>query len=179
MTTSEPVFDTLFENNGPHRPLPGDRPVDRARRHGRSDGDAIVFVGRHGRRRALGRGRQWDRRNRFFNTLFKQNDDGLFSELTSPFPPPVVPDAVNCLQWIDFDRDNDLDLLMVRNLGYSFVLLNNNGQFDDTIVLDGGPNWDASGGSAFDYDLDGYPDIVFATDKDGSEPRLWKKPPGN
>jgi M6 family metalloprotease-like protein len=106
--------------------------------------------------------------------LFEENTDGSFSEVNHPFPASVDPSLVNSLQWVDFDRDNDLDLLMVRSEGPSYVLLNDSGELTDSVILTGGAAWSAAAGSAFDYNLDGYPDVAMANGKDELEPRLWQ-----
>lgn len=106
--------------------------------------------------------------------LFEENSDGSFSEVNRAFPASVDPSLVNSLQWVDFDRDNDLDLLMVRSEGPSYVLLNDSGELTDSITLTGGASWSAAAGSAFDYNLDGYPDVAMANGKDELEPLLWQ-----
>lgn len=171
---AEPLFDTLFENRGSAATFrevgqavglvePGAAGVTTSAAWADMDGDGYweVAVGGFG-------GSGTDTR------LFQENPDGSFSEVNSPFPVPVDPSSVNSLQWLDFDRDNDLDLLMVRNLGPSYVLLNDDGQLTSSVTLTGGTAWRATAGIAFDYNLDGYPDVAMANGKDELEPRLWQ-----
>jgi len=169
-----PLYDTLFENRGSSATFrevgqvvglvePSAAGVTTSAAWADMDGDGYweVAVGGFG-------GSDADTR------LFQENSDGSFSEVSSPFPVPVDPSLVNSLQWLDFDRDNDLDLLMVRRTGPSFLLLNDDGQLTSSVTLTGGTAWSATAGIAFDYNLDGYPDVAMANGKDELEPRLWQ-----
>jgi len=106
--------------------------------------------------------------------LFQEVPLGDYWEDGRAFPSAVDQSQVNSLQWVDFDRDNDLDLLMIRNENNSYALLNNNGQLNDCITLPGDLSWRATAGNAFDFDLDGYPDVAMANGQDGLEARLWQ-----
>jgi len=172
--TLAPRFDTLFENRGSGATFrevgqavglvdPNLPSVTLSAAWADMDGDGYweVAVGGFGGNAANTR-------------LFQENPDGSFSEVNRPFPTSVDPGLVNSLQWIDFDRDNDLDLLMVRSEGPSYVLLNDNGGLTDNVTLTGGASWSAAAGSAFDYNLDGFPDVAMANREDALEPRLWQ-----
>ncbi len=169
-----PLFDTLFENRGANATFrevgrlvglvdPTAAGVTMSVAWADMDGDGSweVAIGGFG-------GAGADTR------LYQENADGSFSKMYRPFPMSVDPGLVNSLQWVDFDRDNDLDLLMVRSEGHSYVLLNDNGLFNSAVTLPGGGSWSAAAGRAFDYNLDGFPDVAMANGSDEAEPHLWQ-----
>jgi len=103
--------------------------------------------------------------------LYIENAEGLY--IIGPRLPDIVyNDRVVGLQWVDFDRDDDLDLLVVGSGLRSYVVLNSQGSFNDVIVLSGEGGWSGTSGVAQDFNLDGYPDILLGNRASTTEPRL-------
>ena len=116
-------------------------------------------------------------------SVFEEVGGGVFAENAGALPAGISTGSVSGLQAVDFDRDNDLDLVFGRTSQTSYVLENVSAdtlaEFSSAIALDGGAGWEAAGCSIVDYDLNGWPDVLLPNRADGHEPQLWANLSGN
>ena len=117
-------------------------------------------------------------RNEANNSLYKNNGNGKFTEITTG---AIVNDAGNSVgaSWGDYDNDGDLDLFVANAGNENNFLYQNNGNGSFTkitggpVVSDGGH----SHGSAWaDYDNDGDLDLFVAND---GQPNFMYRNDGN
>ena len=104
----------------------------------------------------------FDRREREFNVLYRNNGNGTFSDTT-------VEAGVAGHGWggdvaaFDFDEDGDQDLFVTNMFGMSQLYRNGQGHFDDvTNEVLGRTSMGAIGCKAFDFDDDGRLDLLIA-----------------
>ena len=115
--------------------------------------------------------------------VFRQVAVDSFAIVAGALPSELPAGSVQALRLADLDRDNDLDLLVVRagmeigDVGYeisfapSYVCYNDGGEFVSAEALP------TSGeavieGYPLDYDLDGWMDILLPNTADASRPAL-------
>jgi len=117
-----------------------------------NDGDQDLFVANDG----------WD-----INFLYRNDGSGNFTRVTSD-PLTTEPMETRSASWCDFDRDNDLDLLLV-NSGQANCLYRNDGnnqfvRLDESRIHESN---DHSRGSAWaDFDNDGDMDVFISNRKE-------------
>jgi predicted outer membrane repeat protein len=96
------------------------------------------------------------------NHIFRNDGDGVFSDVTEPNMPPYGADAY-VAAWGDFDNDGDLDLVRPHRVGGADELWENQG--GDVFVPVSGSGLTGATGvgwsvSVIDYDRDGWLDIL-------------------
>ncbi len=118
-----------------------------------NDGDPDLYVTRNG----------WAGRSP--NTLFRNNGDGTFSDVTREAGVEAAEDSFTAA-WADYDRDGFLDLYVANGISSTWGALNalfrNNGDgtFTDVAIKAGVFDGRHSIGCAWgDADGDGYPDL--------------------
>ena len=102
-----------------------------------------------------------------------KNDKRYYSDHRM-LPGDMPNGQVVSLEWADFDRDNDLDLLVLRNDQNSCIVYNNSGQLNSWEEIQGPEGWIASCGQVVDYNMDGYPDIIAGNEQEGQNAVLWQ-----
>ena len=124
------------------------------------------------------------------NRLYHNAGGGRFEDVTEKAGLTLLPELAVAAVWLDYDRDGRLDLYVVQSgryragvtpsgadmrNGYGNRLYHNNGDgtFTDVTstagVADFGWGW---GATAFDYDDDGWPDLLVCNNFGGS--RLYR-----
>jgi hypothetical protein len=99
------------------------------------------------------------------NTLFRNNGDGTYTDITSEAQAQGSGRSLGVLA-TDIDDDGDLDLFVANDVGFNNLLLNEGGKFTDVALLAGvAANSDglyeaSMGVAASDYDNDGDIDII-------------------
>ena len=93
------------------------------------------------------------------NVLLENLGDGRFGRASNAEATEVALNTMASV-WSDFDRDGDMDLYVVNELGPNKMITNNgDGSFTDTTNADTGEIGFGMGASAGDYDNDGRPDL--------------------
>lgn len=109
--------------------------------------------------------------------LFEEVGTGDYVENEDAFPGGFSGSSVSGLQVLDFDQDNDLDVVVSRAAQTSYVLANASADtladFGSLVELPGAAGWEAAGCAVIDYNLDGLPDILLPNRLDAAELQLW------